>query len=132
MAFHTASIFRWMQLKRYQYELTFSLYMLTPTEKFVFSKLPQRVWVLLLSLAIVSDPCSCADSFVFLVLSMIIIAATLYLPEHVTTIARRVSFYWGGEESAIVAQQAVTAMTNSWTGVKNVEPEQVIERMGEL
>ncbi|TQS34330.1 hypothetical protein Golomagni_05293 [Golovinomyces magnicellulatus] len=33
-----ASLFRWLQRKRYQYEVTFSLYMLTPTEKFIFSK----------------------------------------------------------------------------------------------
>jgi len=32
-----ASTFRWLQRKRYQYEVTFSLYMLTPTEKFIFS-----------------------------------------------------------------------------------------------
>ena len=31
------SLFRWLQRKRYQYEVTFSLYMLTPTEKFIFS-----------------------------------------------------------------------------------------------
>lgn len=29
---------KWLQKKNYQYEVTFSLYMLTPTEKFVFSK----------------------------------------------------------------------------------------------
>ena len=28
---------KWVQKKNYQYEVTFSLYMLTPTEKFVFS-----------------------------------------------------------------------------------------------
>ena len=34
-----AKVFRWLQRKRYQYEVTFSLYMLTPTEKFIFSKI---------------------------------------------------------------------------------------------
>jgi Small subunit of serine palmitoyltransferase-like len=34
-----ASLRRWLQIKKYQYEVTFSLYMLTPTEKFVFSML---------------------------------------------------------------------------------------------
>lgn len=29
---------RWLDRKRYQYEVTFSLYMLTPTEKFIFSE----------------------------------------------------------------------------------------------
>ena len=38
---YTSSLFRWLQRKRYQYEVTFSLYMLTPIEKFVFSKLTQ-------------------------------------------------------------------------------------------
>jgi uncharacterized membrane protein len=33
------SLFRWMRLKIYQYEVTFSLYMLTPIEKFIFSTL---------------------------------------------------------------------------------------------
>jgi hypothetical protein len=31
-------LLRWLQRKRYQYEVTFSLYMLTPTEKFVLSE----------------------------------------------------------------------------------------------
>lgn len=35
---HNSPLFRWLQLKRYQYEVTFSLYMLTPTEKFIFSR----------------------------------------------------------------------------------------------
>lgn len=28
---------RWLSKKNYQYEVTFALYMLTPTEKFIFS-----------------------------------------------------------------------------------------------
>lgn len=31
---------KWVQKKNYQYEVTTSLYMLTPTEKFVFSMSP--------------------------------------------------------------------------------------------
>jgi Protein of unknown function (DUF3317). len=34
-----SSLFRWMRLKVYQYEVTFSLYMLTPIEKLIFSTL---------------------------------------------------------------------------------------------
>ena len=30
---------KWLQKKNYQYEVTFALYMLTPTEKFIFSTL---------------------------------------------------------------------------------------------
>lgn len=35
---YPAALLRWFQRKRYQYEVTFSLYMLTSTEKFIFSK----------------------------------------------------------------------------------------------
>lgn len=38
-ASYTTSALRWMQKKNYQYEVTFSLYMLTPIEKFIFSML---------------------------------------------------------------------------------------------
>lgn len=31
------ALIRWSRLKVYQYEVTFALYMLTPTEKFIFS-----------------------------------------------------------------------------------------------
>ena len=34
---YPSSLLRWLQRKRYQYEVTFSLYMLTGTEKFIFS-----------------------------------------------------------------------------------------------
>lgn len=34
---YASSLIQWLQRKRYQYEVTFSLYMLTPTEKFIFS-----------------------------------------------------------------------------------------------
>lgn len=36
---YPTAVLRWLQRKRYQYEVTFSLYMLTPTEKFIFSTL---------------------------------------------------------------------------------------------
>lgn len=38
LALYPSSLLRWFQRKRYQYEVTFSLYMLTPTEKFIFSQ----------------------------------------------------------------------------------------------
>ncbi|KAI9802022.1 MAG: hypothetical protein M1825_003078 [Sarcosagium campestre] len=71
----SSPLLRWLSEKRYQYEVTFSLYMLTPTEKFIF------------------------NSFLFLVLSMIVIAASLYLPQHVREIGNRAWWYYsGGEE----------------------------------
>lgn len=37
LTLYPSDVLRWIQRKRYQYEITFSLYMLTPTEKFIFS-----------------------------------------------------------------------------------------------
>ncbi|OCK79409.1 hypothetical protein K432DRAFT_299891, partial [Lepidopterella palustris CBS 459.81] len=76
---YPSSLLRWLQRKRYQYEVTFSLYMLTPTEKFIF------------------------NSFLFLFLSMIIIAASLYLPEHIAGVANRAFYYWGGDDAPSAA-----------------------------
>lgn len=36
---YPSSLLKWLQRKRYQYEVTFSLYMLTSTEKFILSTL---------------------------------------------------------------------------------------------
>ena len=40
------------------------------------------------------------DSFLFLFLSMIIIAASLYLPEHIATVLSRAWFYYAGDETS--------------------------------
>ena len=37
LLFQQTELVRWLQKKNYQYEVTFALYMLTPTEKFIFS-----------------------------------------------------------------------------------------------
>lgn len=34
---------KWLQKKNYQYEVTFALYMLTPTEKFIFSTCTTKI-----------------------------------------------------------------------------------------
>lgn len=54
LLYQPTGLVRWLQKKNYQYEVTFALYMLTPTEKFVFSKslalsLPQ-LWMSTLNL----------------------------------------------------------------------------------
>jgi hypothetical protein len=38
-----AAFVRWVRLKIYQYEVTFAVYMLTPTEKFIFSMFSSTV-----------------------------------------------------------------------------------------
>ena len=144
--FYNGPIIRWLKLKRYQYEVTFSLYMLTPMEKFVFStflvplhspspsmppirassrfprsgrfclfgsrllpSLVSTVW------SIHANGCYVmADSILFLIISMIIIAASLYLPEHIATIAKRVWYYASGDEG--IAREKLVC-TNSGAGV---------------
>ncbi|KAH8683371.1 hypothetical protein BGZ60DRAFT_400023 [Tricladium varicosporioides] len=88
-----ASTFRWLQRKRYQYEVTFSLYMLTPTEKFIF------------------------NSFLFLFFSMIIIAMTLYLPQHIAFLTNRAWFYYNGDESTKAVIESASSMLGEPTSV---------------
>jgi len=48
------------------------------------------------------------DSFLFLFFSMIIIAITLYLPQHIAFLTNRAWFYYNGDESAKTAVVVVT------------------------
>ncbi|KAI1872052.1 uncharacterized protein JN550_004255 [Neoarthrinium moseri] len=70
---------RWFRLKQYQVEVTFAVYMFTPTEKFVF-------W-----------------SVVFLLFSMTTIAAALYLPQHIAFLIGRAWFYVNGRDGSAAA-----------------------------
>lgn len=53
-----------------------------------------------------------ADSFLFIFLSMLILAASLYLPHHVHTIASRAWFYYAGDEEMLHAPHHNTAAPN--------------------
>ena len=99
---YISSLIRWLQRKRYQYEVTFSLYMLTPMEKFIFSTghPPDPTSSLFSSIGQTDIFRASIDSFLFLFLSMIIIAASLYLPSHIATISRRAWFYYAGDEAS--------------------------------
>ncbi|KAM7206486.1 Protein of unknown function (DUF3317) domain containing protein [Naviculisporaceae sp. PSN 640] len=65
---------KWLQLKKYQLEVTLSVYMFTPNEKFIFY------------------------SVFFLLFSLTLIAMILYLPQHVQFILGRAWFYMHGDE----------------------------------
>ncbi|KAL0258688.1 hypothetical protein SLS55_006189 [Diplodia seriata] len=91
---YPTAVLRWLQRKRYQYEVTFSLYMLTPTEKFIF------------------------NSFVFLFASMIVIAASLYLPEHISFLVNRAAYYLAGETSGAPDDSVHTILQTSVEAVK--------------
>jgi Small subunit of serine palmitoyltransferase-like len=90
---YISSFIRWLQLKKYQYEVTFSLYMLTPTEKLIFSTTSQDIPTICLPLLTHG-----ALDFILLVLiSMLVTAATMYLPNHVAVIYNRIWYYVHGE-----------------------------------
>ena len=83
---YISSFVRWLQLKKYQYEVTFSLYMLTSTEKLIFSTTSQDIPTICLLLLTHG-----ALDFILLVLiSMLVTAATMYLPNHVAVIYNRI------------------------------------------
>lgn len=69
---------KWVQLKVYQVEVTYSVYMFTPAEKFIF-------W-----------------SILFLVNALTIIATILYMPHHIAFLASRAWFYIHGDSVDVV------------------------------
>jgi hypothetical protein len=81
---------KWLQKKNYQYEVTFALYMLTPTEKFIFSTHPPPHHNVAMS-----D--KNLDSILFLTSSMLTTACVLYLPDHASTVSKRVYYYFAGD-----------------------------------
>ena len=83
-----------------------------------------------------------ADSFLFIFLSMIIIAISLYLPEHITRLFTRAWFYYAGDENA-AAQRALGEGAGGTVGPKlgrdstsnaglRIPGQDVISMLGEL
>ena len=119
---------RWLQLKNYQYEVTTSLYMLTSTEKMVFSTLTSLMFQALLT---------SSDSILFILISLLVTAAYLYLPAHLFIIYGRVWYYISGEfthdhnlnflgnalktSKEVLISQTATSMIASQTGRKVAE-----------
>ncbi|KAL4780006.1 hypothetical protein BJX76DRAFT_62426 [Aspergillus varians] len=68
-----AAFVRWIRLKIYQYEVTFAVYMLTPTEKFIF------------------------NSIILTLISMMLTGIYVYLPNHLRVIYGHLYYYWVGE-----------------------------------
>jgi len=73
---------------------------------------------------------------------MIIIAASLYLPEHISSIVRRLCFYWGGDETTAVRSgiggtgsimsEAASSILRTSSLVAGSETSDVLQRLGEL
>lgn len=86
---------KWLQAKILQVEVTFSVYIFTPLEKFIF-------W-----------------SFVFLLFSLTAIATILYLPHHILFLAGRAWFYIHGDSALEVAREtALTLVQHATTTTK--------------
>lgn len=94
---------RWIRLKIYQYEVTLAIYMLTPTEKFIFSMFQLcflRYWLLSGNngLLIVLD---------FLLLSLVTLSLTgayIYLPDHAKSVYDHLYYYFVGERAFIASR----------------------------
>jgi hypothetical protein len=101
MASPLESFSKWLQLKLYQFEVTLSVYMYTPVEKFIFCMpcpFPTSPHVLILT----TPPGT--DSVLFLLFSLTFIASVLYLPEHVQFIISRAWFYMHGDSCESAAE----------------------------
>jgi hypothetical protein len=99
---YLTSMLQWFRLKKYQYEVTFSLYMLTSTEKFIFS-----MSALATVRGQVTD-CLPPDLILFLLVSLLVTAATLYLPSHIAVIYNRMSYYVHGEYAYNASGQTIS------------------------
>ncbi|ETN40328.1 uncharacterized protein HMPREF1541_04604 [Cyphellophora europaea CBS 101466] len=111
-----SSFTRWLQIKKYQYEVTTSLYMLTPTEKFVFNVI------------------------ILVLFTLLVAAAVAYLPNHIAVISNRLWYYVHGEflyATAGTAAQSSTKQALETTGklvqgMASQTAEQVVRQAHEL
>lgn len=105
------SFTKWLKLKIYQLEVTFSVYIFTPVEKFVFY------------------------SVVFLLFSLTFIATVLYLPRHMSFIVGRAWFYMHGDAADAAkgaAAQTLAVLTASSTATAEAVSETVASVVREL
>ncbi|KAH8756761.1 hypothetical protein F5883DRAFT_163995 [Diaporthe sp. PMI_573] len=86
------SLTKWLSLKVYQVEVTFSVYIFTPLEKFIF-------W-----------------SFVFLLFSLTAIATILYLPHHIMFLVGRAWFYIHGDSAVEAARETARSLAEKAAG----------------
>ncbi|GKT40690.1 uncharacterized protein ColSpa_00871 [Colletotrichum spaethianum] len=90
------SFSKWLHLKQYQIEVTFSVYIFTPLEKFIFY------------------------TVLFLLSSLTIIATVLYLPQHIAFLMSRAWFYMHGDPIDVVVDAVVDAVEVTKAAVESV------------
>ncbi|KAL4898590.1 hypothetical protein BDV59DRAFT_197484 [Aspergillus ambiguus] len=91
------NLVRWVRLKIYQYEVTFAVYMLTPTEKFIF------------------------NSLLLTLISMILTGIYVYLPDHIRAIYSHLYYYWVGERPFISSSIPSISSVFRETGTNSLE-----------
>ncbi|TKW57589.1 hypothetical protein CTA1_2464 [Colletotrichum tanaceti] len=90
------SFSKWLHLKQYQIEVTFSVYIFTPLEKFIFY------------------------TVLFLLSSLTAIATVLYLPQHIAFLMSRAWFYMHGDPIDAVVEAVVDAVEVTKAAVESV------------
>lgn len=126
---------RWFQLKKYQYEVTFSLYMLTSTEKLIFSMHP---YPLKTPDYQKTNQDLFLDLVLFILISLLVTAAWLYLPNHVSIIYNRIWYYLHGEFAYSTAEISSKSMqrtdllssTAASLGTVSATTQSVVESVG--
>lgn len=112
------ALVRWIRLKIYQYEVTFAIYMLTPTEKIIFSAC---------SFSPPSDLFDNAndqkkkDSLLLTLVTMIATGIYIYLPDHLRSIYGHLYYYWAGERPLMVARFASINSVFGETATQNLK-----------
>ncbi|AEO63416.1 2c32f542-c921-4676-8329-a18271153da7 [Thermothielavioides terrestris] len=92
MASHLESFSKWLKLKIHQFEVTLSVNLYTPDERFIFY------------------------SVLFLLVSLTFIATVLYLPQHVQFVISRAWFYMHGDGYESAAGGLAKGVVNSAVG----------------
>lgn len=91
---------RWLKRKLYQFELSLSVYMMTPGEKFAFctpASPPPSPGKFMWENSWLTMGTPTADSIFFLLCSLTFIAVVLYLPHHISFLVGRAWYYINGE-----------------------------------
>ncbi|PHH59246.1 hypothetical protein CDD81_3526 [Ophiocordyceps australis] len=105
-----AGLRRWLHRKQYLFEVTFGVYMYTPWEKFA------------------------VYSILFLLCGLAFIAAILYLPHHIFTLAGRAWYYIKGDDIDVAAsaRHVVKEITASVLSESRPTAARVSEALGAL
>lgn len=140
----------WLHRKKYQFEVTFCVYIFTPYEKFIFCtsvRAPERGTLappfspqhttggdIARFLQIPELTIHSTDTLLFLLVGLTFIATALYLPQHIAFIVGRMWFYILGENVDVVelTKEAVDNALSYTTSATSVVVEHTATVVKEL